>query len=439
MNRALSNSSRSGSGLFIVVMVLAFIGMLLGFGRLNRYRYQTHLRLDRQREIQQELVSRASIRWLETKQDRDPFPEERGVPYFVDALPYGILAELCPVDPIFPRVGTKDFNLASSESQKIDSYEYVGKTGPFPKWTSVETDPEKQWVFADATIKELGTVNRMVVDVDADKAQALWTEQDYGLRYLMYINHFGATNATDVASANDGDLLRFGITPLSGNPKAENLSLSGSEYAIWLEGETLHTVGELTLRLKAKKPQGQTVTLIETTTQESGSHSSIGGKGFQCATTKACIVEQKRVGSVDGVRSTGCSEVVDLNEAMEDAKFVDRFKDACKKGVRMIVELEVRRPRLDPGTGNALDDQDPIYLTAIRKLAITPTYEFFVRQSWEENGLEANEVSTVIRCNPNWHGETTANNHVNTYDTHGTMMKRKYQTGVGDVFGGSNQ
>jgi hypothetical protein len=66
---SLRSSSKSGY-ILPMVLVVALIGVLLGLGRLMMFKYQTQIRIDRQREIDRVLATRSALEYIEQNMRR---------------------------------------------------------------------------------------------------------------------------------------------------------------------------------------------------------------------------------------------------------------------------------------------------------------------------------------------------------------------------------
>lgn len=420
---------RSGAAVLLSVLLLAAITLLVGFGRCHMYRNQVRLRLDRQREVQQELATRSTLQWLMKPGRKDelslPYEDEK---FSFSTVRGGIRVTLHPADPVFPRrQETGDFDIRTAGRNDMDRYDYVkSRNNERFVLTQRQSDDETAWALTLANKNsETGQTHGFWVDIADSRVAALWTDSDFGLRYLAYVNHFCASTP----GVSDSDLLRFSLTPLGTDPET-------ASYAIWMEQDVPSNLGAVggsaetaRLRLFARWPGNGPKSVRESLLAEETVRRD-KSKGFQLAATKATIVQQYIANNepFQSIRATKTFGVVDLDETMGSG-FVEQFAAACGDGIRLTVDLEVRRPR---DAGETLDDYD----TAVSKIAVTPAYEYSTILAWGEPDGSftrvAEEMSTVVRCNPVIHGgignDPNALTTV-TYDTHGTYANRKRHLG----------
>ena len=438
----MKSDPRSGAAIVLSVLLLAAITVLVGFGRLAMYRNQVKLRLDRVREIQQEFATRSAVLWLETVPEDDGLPSE-SVPFVFPTVRGDMGVTLEPAEPVFPRKAVPgDFDISKSGRNSIpfDNYVFASEGVGQP----VVYNDGVYLTLADETTSP-GVVRSFWADIDKTRANALWTDSDFGLRYLVYVPHFCKQTPDEYSS----DLLRFAITP-----KDAALESSGgtprSAYAIWVEQEIP----------KEMKDSGSTATAAELSLWVRapglyGDESHLGGKflakakvradkskGLQLASTKASLVQQLIANDrPDAIRSTATYAVLDLDEKLGTG-FTKKFAEQCNDGIRLTTQIVVRRPRPEDGSsesegeGTMSGDGKSVlaesFRTSIGKIAVTPAYEYATVLEWRERGGEvAKEVSTVIRCDPSVHGEANDGLPVSTvtYDTHGTYANRKNHLG----------
>ena len=418
------NASReSGATLILSVMLLAAITVLVGLGRVAMYRNQVKLRLDREREIQQEFATRSAMRWLETFGDGLP---AESVPFVFPTVRGNIGVVLRPADPVFPRRNVAgDFDIGKEGRNSLSSVGYVSASD------GVVVESSEKGIVAKMSDKdrnaEIGGVHVLAIDIDESRAAALWTDNAYGLRYLIYLTDFCKPDP----GRYDSDLLKFALTPKNASFGASG-GQSGSSYAIWMTQDISkdHSVSgsaatSARLRLYARGTHGTGVESrllsdVETFARD-------GSKGFQLSSTKASLAAQKLAGiDNDAIRKTHNYPVVDLEEKMWKG-FVEDFEAACRDsgGVRLTAELEVRRERVSQDPEKDVDD----YKTYVSKIAVTPAYEFETELAWTERGGDkTEEISTVIRVDPGVRGDDDPAHSV-TYDTHGTYANRKNHLG----------
>lgn len=424
-----TDCSRSGASLILAVLLLAAITVLIGFGRLAMYRNQVKLRLDREREIQQELATRSAMRWLETHRTDDALPSE-DVAFRFPTLRGDIGVTLCPADPVFPRRNEAgDFDIGKPDRNSLSSGGYVHAD------SSIEIGTSKNNLVVKLADKEINAdVGKdpvgLAIDIDDSRAAALWTDSDYGLRYLVHVTDFCQQNP----GVHDSDILRFALTP-KGKPLHPSGGSPQSQYAIWMEQVRpkeweveAGTATSAKLFLMAREPGMVNDGSVLLSTAET--RSADNAKGFQLASTKASLLQQELASDTpDSIRATRTYPVVDLEKQMGTG-FVEGFAKACEAagGVRLTVEVEVQRPRPQAEDGTIVEDT---FKTYVSRIAVTPAYEYTTELAWSErNGNRTEETSTFIRCDPGVHGESDEGTiSTVTYDTHGTYANRKDHLG----------
>ena len=419
-------TSRCGASLILSVLLLAAITILAGFGRLAMYRNQVKLRLDREREIQQEFATRSVMRWLESYyEENDQDLPSGDVPFRFPTVRGDIGALLCPADPVFPRKNApSDFDIGKTGRNELPFGGYVTATPGLRVVARDENAGESVVCLADKT-SSTHDVNSLAIDIAETRAPALWTDSDFGLRYLVYITDFCRQDP----GVADSDLLRFSVTPLETPLRAEG-GTPAARFAIWVEQDipegwetTGAAVQKARLRLFAKAPDIVGSGSLGGTCISSATVEADKSKGIQLASTMASLIQQEKASVGSDIRATTTYATIDLDKAVRKG-FTAEFAHACREGVRLTVEVEVRRPRSDEAT-------DKEFKTAIRKIAVTPAYEYYTPLSWSgRDGTVTEEISTVIRCDPGIHGEASEGTIATvTYDTHGTYANRKGHVG----------
>lgn len=436
------------------VLLLAVVVVLFGLFRLGSFRNQVRMRLDREREIQQTLATRSSLRWLETCQRINMVP----VDAVTNALPTArgtVDAILEPAPPLFPvRENARHYDVgnwdADGEARTVlENY----KSGKGPEWSRVKSN------FAEKSRTEVASGERLRYLTFADESSstnaeecvrwltidlpeecvpsALWTEDPYGRRYLLGLKDVckalwkkeGVAGEFRVTSG--GDLIRFGISPMesalfeSQATGSEKLSGTG----IWLEQEAGDGQGFAYARmlLRARTKTDGEFQIGDPVVAEA--HYS---PGIQIAGDQICLFKQRYSSTRrNGVGSTEIFGVEQMPKSL-----LDSFTNACHEahGLRLTVEVIVKRPRdlglseatgqLDYGNGDSETVKDTVE-TSVSRIAITPAYEFLSILGWKSDVGDVSEVSTVIRfCESK--GDSRRFETV-TYDTHGTEATRKRQ------------
>lgn len=412
----MKSDPRSGAALVLSVLLLAAITVLVGFGRLAMYRNQVKLRLDREREIQQELATRSSMRWLQTMGASEELPSEK-VPFLYKTSRGNMSVTLIPAEPVFPRSAVAgDFDIGTSGRNELPFGDYVNTTGGSIPIAKTDKGLVAQLSDRDNN-NEIGSFHGLSIDIADSRAPALWTDSDYGLRYLVYLTDF--CRADD--GVHDSDILRYALTPFGASFRASSGTLP-SPYAIWVEQDVPKEASGTTARLSlyVKSPELSEPLKLDSVMLDSRD----GSKGFQIAASKVMLIQQDVASNTGTIRRTRTYTVRDLEETVVTG-FVNAFSQKCfaAGGIRLTAEVEVRRPR-DP-------EHDDDYHTYVSKIAVTPAYEYSTAVAWKErDGSTTEEISTVIRCNPSIRGmdDVTETGTV-TYDTHGTYANRKNHLG----------
>ena len=405
-------TSRRGASLVLSVLLLAAITILVGFGRLAMYRNQVKLRLDREREIQQEFATRSVMRWLETCR-AGMLPNSTNI-FAFESVRGDIETLLIPADPIFPKHGNLGhFDILDERRNDIANYGYVAyasrtQGAPTPG-TSI--DGKRQTLL----LAREGNSGEIRMDLPLTGG-TLWTETDYGLRYLVNIEDFARGTAKSAS-----DRLRFAITPFGQAAWDAFGAESPASRAIWFEQYAPAGETRVTLELHAKTP-GTPDVLLGTVTERDGDKS----KGIQLAGSSVSIIDQGIIGTDRNPNVTRRSEIPltkDLDKIMGDG-FTDAFRDSCKaaNGIRLSVQV-VASQKPD------IADDDRAKNTAISQISVRPAYEYMTELSWPvpRDGKKVSEISTVIRCKgPEPRGVAVQ---TVTYDTHGTYANRKGHVG----------
>ena len=394
----------SGATLILSVLLLAAITVLVGFGRLAMYRNQVKLRLDREREIQQELATRSVMRWLETCQ-AGTLPNTTNT-FAFETIRGNIATLLIPADPIFPKHGNNShFDILDSKRNSIDNYPYVvyvSNSQANPTVGQSKDESRETLLLA----KE-GTVGELRLDLPLSDG-VLWTDTEYGLRYLVNVEDFARGS-----SKSPSDHLRFAITPFGQD------AWDQGTRAIWFDQYASGGDTRVTLELHAKAPGKPDVKL--------GTVSGLDGdksKGIQLAASSASLIDQGIIGTdrnPNAIRRSDIPLTVDLDTMMGE-RFTENFRDACTEGIRITVQVEAsEKPDIA--------DDDRAKNTAISQISVRPAYEYLTELSWAvpSAGKNESEVSTVIRCKgPEPRGVAVQ---TVTYDTHGTYANRKGHLG----------
>lgn len=421
------SAKRFGATLIVTVILVAMIVILVGFGRLAWYSNQVKIRLDRQREIQQTLLTRSIVRWLETFPAKTDLPSE-AVPFSFPTVRGDVSAVLRPTDPVYPsRISEEDFFDFSSdrhpERRDADRFDYATYT------KADDLSGEKKYPFSvegqnlDKTYYGIclgdrfsspETAPRLEIDLASSQFDALWTENPFGLRYLVRVVHACEYETGE----GEADVLRFALTPYG---EAFSAASEETGFAIWFEQTSVSDImdSESVCSLFVKRPGAPAVRLYDVTTWPDGE------RGFQLGGSMATFfVKEKETGDSDKIRTTKFFQTVDLSSVLGD-DYAKAFGERCEDGVRLTLELDVRRSRAMLSSGESDLAADPS-ATTVARIAVTPSYEYETELSWSTPTGDRAEVSTVIACNPDSHGGA-AQVSAWTYDTHGTYMKRKNQ------------
>ncbi len=423
-----NSDSRSGT-IIPAVLLVAFVVLLIGFGRLADHFHRTTIRLDRQREIQQSLATRSVLHWLETLEQNELPVDEVSFPF---STKQGLVrAVLRPAPPLFPAPGNdrhydvrKHGSWGSFSSYVFNNSDHVPKIGTNIV-DSISGEIWKGLVFGDMETFSTGEDEwcRIEIDLAADsgaRVDAFWPDSEYGLRYFVQLTDF-CKNEPGVTS---GDRMRFGITP-----KGETLTrLEGggkAPYAIWMDqvsGEDCLKT-EVDAFLYARTPERPDGCLLSGGRWKTPTHI----KGIQVAGTHATLFEKTGIlygsGKMPNVSflETVDLDRTDLGSGGEASGFIEGFKQRCREkgGVRLTLEFQLLRPR--PSDPHATDE----YRNSVVRIAVAPSYEYELELEWKNRGGETvREVSSVICCSLSTERYLTK---TWTYDTHGTFAKRRWQ------------
>lgn len=412
----MNKNQKQGSTLILTVLLLASITILVGLGRLAMFRNQVQMRLDREREIQQEFATRSAMRWLEQQDHLPKFNETNR--FIFPTIRGDIGIALCPALPIFPKIGSDDFDIATGGKESL-SLAYVHITDDDPdKMTTAPKLEKGNDKYAEIALgdwdSKVGRTSSAWIDLNDEEFRTLWSNSDFGFRYLAYISGFCNSD-----SNWPSDVFRFSLTPFG---KDFSHELGG--FSIWIEQSSKADNSHPTLSLHVRDAEGRT----KRVGKEHIVRDNLS-KGFQISGTTASLLQQhtETTAEINNLRATQTLEVCDIDSLM-GIGFMEDFRKACKDagGCRLTMELDITRPRPE--------NEMTGYKTAVTRIAVMPAYEYYTDLDWpDRSGGIAREVSTVIRVDPEIRDveEITAN-HAITYDTHGTYMSRKYQSRGGE-------
>lgn len=417
-----AGDGRQGGILITAVMLLAFTVLLLGFGRLVSFRRQVEMRLDREREIQQQAATRSALRWLKTvgmntewlpvETNRLGFETTRG--------PIGV--SICPAQRVFPVPGSGQFD-SFSNSDEVRNATRFGKAsgvGFSGDAKLAVNDKGKHVVELGNNDSEPVDVNAMWIDIDSgDVPNVLWTSDPYGRRYKVEF-----TDVRKAKAGKDGDILYFALTPKEetapflGNPGSE----PHARHAIWMKQTSVWPEGAAQSQANVElycRYNGVDERIATETMKEESSF-----KGIQLSGRFVSLFEQTRIrsDSDEAIRATHNFEVKTLDE-----KFMKTFSEACSTGLRMTVAARTRYEREfgtnEDGSRKALENS----YDRLARLSVTPAYEYSTLLDWETSEDPVREISTVVRVDPYQRPDADEQTMVYSYDTHGTYATRKKQ------------
>jgi len=385
---------RSGYVLPMMVIV-AFVGILFGFGRLAMFQNQVKLRLDRQRAIDRTLATRSALVWLEGQQ---PVPSEKTNLVYQSGMGRFIDVEIFPVSPIYPDPESPEHFNYFTENQTNVAGVVFGSTALSMEPTFVDGKNNPMY---DLRIGSDGSATGHYgwVQVDMENTGS-WLDDMYGRRYWLEVESVAVGEKEDNA-----DIYRFYLSPVS-----YGFATNTETPAIWIEQQPVST-SEADISLWIRKP-GQDPESIPFDGNKNRGRNILFGKGLQLADRMLSLFEWE-----DVVADVSSGKYTYLLEGYElDEEFVAFFSDEDLR-LTLMVESVV-----------AADDMEDKQNNSFRWLRVDPAYDFEISLSWYDNQTQSvvSEMATVVHLRPKGltgaFGEVLDGRAI-TYDTHGTAAK----------------
>lgn len=197
-------SARPGFAL-PVVLIIALLGILLGFGRLLVFHNQCRLRLDRQQEYEKIFAVRSAMNRLQNGTPKQLSLPEEGEPDELIALHTDsgreIKVLIHPADPVFPILDVPGHFCIGRDTANIDHFTRIDQTN-YKYGSSVNGDSALRRVLgADPYVCLMptnaapGDMCRLSLDMSET---GRWCDDSYGRRYAFNVYSFCGTNAHDL-------------------------------------------------------------------------------------------------------------------------------------------------------------------------------------------------------------------------------------------------
>jgi hypothetical protein len=371
---SLRSSSKSGY-ILPMVLVVALIGVLLGLGRLMMFKYQTQIRIDRQREIDRVLATRSALKWLETQ--KKPWgspcpPADINLFEYKSSAGKLINVAVQPAPNIYPQ-GNNEDHMDIENNAWGDYQGSINTTSTVAVAIAIE-DKRLKFIYNEASTGDYGRVSMDMEDLGN------WKHDIYGRRYWY-----------EAGSVLPG-YIRFAITPINEEFNPEN----PNNTAIWIEQYYPAEGVKSDVNLYIQHPQ----------TNYSKKYSSdqhVYGKGFEFAGDLFRIFEWNKP-TPQGKGYYNYTKFDELHRIPDVVSSV--FVNAVD--VRVTLEVEARIPF----SGN----------NTFLWVYVQPAYEYEVHLDWDSSigGHRKSEISTVVHWKESREGTAFD---IITYDTHGTEAK----------------
>jgi hypothetical protein len=368
-----------GGYILPLVLLVAFIGILFGFGRLLIFRYQCEFRFRRQHEIERIMATRSALRWLETRRPEPP----DGTTSFVYRAASGRMIDVTvrPMPSIYPAPGNiNHLDIASGQDPGAPNVMMTSTHATMqPGFVVGVQQPFDLKIGSGGITGQTGTVTIDMVGLGS------WLNDVYGRRYWVQ------PESVNPPAGEPCDVFRLYITPFHGDPHDTNVP------AIWIE-HVPTGVSSAETKLWSRLP-GEPPTLADTCTLAPET-TRTDGKGIQLAGTTVALFRWTQpagpFGSYD--LSDGGNLPPELVEAFNDSD------------ITLTLEVEALVPEVSDNT--------------FRWIRVDPAYEYTVELGWNalRTGSPTGEVATVVHLQP-FDDELGTVGKAFTYDTHGTTAK----------------
>lgn len=188
-----------------VVLVIALLGILLGFGRLLVFHNQCRLRLDRQQEYEKIFAVRSAMNRLQNGTPKQLSLPEEGESDELIALHTDsgreIKVLIHPADPVFPILDVPGHFCIGRDTANIDHFTRIDQTN-YKYGSSVTGDNALEIVLGSDPYVCLMPTNAAPGDkcrLSLDMTETgRWCDTPYGRRYAFNVYSFCGTNEHDL-------------------------------------------------------------------------------------------------------------------------------------------------------------------------------------------------------------------------------------------------
>lgn len=375
------------------LLILAFVGVLFGLGRVLLYRYQCQQRIERQHELEKQYAVRSAIRWVETRSAAEGELNLDGPANFVlrTGSERQLQVEVRPVHPYYPaEPGHFDITNASTygNAQLVGDSEEIR-----PKAVGSENSVVCQIGPGSNTLSQTGSIT---VDMSGTGS---WLDDTYGRRYMVVIENMNKGDADVI-----GDKVRLFISPVDSAAKigmtVTPVNATESSVDLWyfLPGSNEET--PLASSVLKKQPEN--------------------GYGMQISGNQLTVYYVYWPHAQSTMTIWG-DYAFSPQYTIPDAVF-DLFRDSASeeqrgKELQMVLELKRTGPEWN-GTAETRN--------TFKRLQVLPAYEFEIWLNREGSGEES-EMATVMHVAPDavavGAGKKNMENKAYTYDTHGVSTR----------------
>lgn len=362
-----------------LILVLALVGVLFGIGRLATFRYQCQMRFDRQQELERVMATRSALRWLATR----PNPPLSSTNFnYSAAADRQIGVQIFPVSPIYPAPGNSEhLNITNNHAGDSEQVVMVPTTGEMAPQFTYSTNGYPVLEMGSAGTNTTGQVAKVEIQMESGS----WLNDLYGRRYWFRMESISRS------TTNEGDVIRFGLTP-------QNQALDDEDApAIWLEQAPTSDEDNVPLKVWAQCA-GIKHELFSTNLNYRN------GRGLQISGQTVSLFEWVFL-------QTNKANISITQATAMPAEVRDAFLDANgqPREVRLTLEVESRNPEVG--------------INAVEWIRVDPAYEYEVALDWrvQRSGQTTSEMATVVHLLPanRW----GLGGKAYTYDTHGTSRE----------------
>ncbi|MBQ6925249.1 MAG: hypothetical protein IJQ73_11460 [Kiritimatiellae bacterium] len=212
------NDSRSGAALLVLVLTVALVGILMGFGRQLAHRFAVERRLNRTYQIEKMLAARDAIAIANAVTEKMKRPTD--FRYECPSLAFGNASSrlVVGIDYIPDRdredmVNTNNWRVFTSDSSKETVDVNIGVNAS-------DSDKEKVLEFKAAV-----STNDIYVAAAAKRAEACWLDCEFGYLYQLDLHAEGGTvnedNEEEAVSPYNLGMMNLYLVGVSDSPWSE--------------------------------------------------------------------------------------------------------------------------------------------------------------------------------------------------------------------------